>query len=462
MSKKIVLVIPNSIWMNKDHLPSIGIGYLAACLEKEKYEVMILDCEAESLNEIEAAEWIERTKPHAVGVTATSHSRFWTISLIREIKKRIDVLIIAGGIHFSLTAQDAMRNIRELDVVVKGEGETTTIEFLNTFFSGGDLAHIKGIVFRSNDGNILETPTRQFQTNLNSLPDPAWHLFNMNKYNAILEGCKSGEKTIGLMSSRGCPFNCIFCSNKAFWKQKLRFLEPDRFVNQLIKLNKEYGFFNFDFWDDTFTANKNHVYDICSRLLATDFSMNIYFRSRVETVDKDLLTMLKKVGGFAIGYGIESGSQRILDRISKNIKVEQAINTVKQSIDMGFLVKAFFMTSLPGETIEDVEKTYKMVDKLKKYGRDRIRISYGIPTLIYPGTDLEELAKTNGALDRNFSWNSECHFSKAEQYGLNPIIPYFENETITLDEIMAYKENRQLGKLKKIKNYFSYLLSLRH
>lgn len=462
MSKKIVLVIPNSIWMNKDHLPSIGIGYLAACLEKEKYEVMILDCEAESLNEIEAAEWIERVKPDAVGVTATSHNRFWSISLIREIKKRIDVLIFAGGIHFSLTAKDAMKNISELDAVVKGEGEITTVEFLNTFFSGRDLAHIEGIVFRSNNGAILETPDRQFQSNLNALPDPAWHLFNMDKYNAMLEGCKSGDKTIGVMSSRGCPFNCIFCSNKAFWKQKLRFLEPGKFVNQLVKLNKEYGYYNFDFWDDTFTANKKHVYDICTRLLETDFSMNIYFRSRVETVDKNLLTMLKNVGGFAIGYGIESGSQRILDNISKNIKVEQAINTVKQSIDMGFLVKTFFMTSLPGETIEDIEKTYTMVDMLKKYGKDRIRISYGIPTMIYPGTDVEELAKSNGSLDRDFSWNSECHFSKAEKYGLNPIIPYFENETFTLDDIMEYKKNRQLGKLKKIIKYLSSLISSRH
>lgn len=441
MRKKVSLVIPQRTWASKDHLPSLGLAFIGAVLEKEGYEVSILDCTVLDLTPEEAAIRIEETKPDAVGLTATSHGRFWCIDLAKEIKNRFNPFLFAGGPHFGLTARDALENVEALDAIVKGEGEETTKELLAAHFSNSDLGKVHGIFFRDKDQNIIETPNRPTVVDMNALPDPAWHLYDLSKYEARLEGFMQG-RAIGVMSSRGCPFGCVFCANNAIWNRNFKRLDPDRFLDQLAHLHKEYGYSDFDLWDDTFTVKESHALDVCKGIVDRGFDFRLYVRARVDRVNTRLLERMREAGAVAIGFGIESGSQRVLDQIAKGITVEQARVAVKQSIDLGYIVKAFFMTGLPSETLEDVELTMQLVDELNAYGGDRIHAGYGCPTLIYPGTRVETIARTSGLLPDDFSWNQPYESEKMKALGLNPAIPLFENATPNLDEVFAYRHTR--------------------
>jgi hypothetical protein len=147
----------------------------------------------------------------------------------------------------------------------------------------------------------------------------------------------------------------------------------------------------------------------------------------------------------AIGYGIESGSPRVLESIAKGITVEQATSTVKMSLDLGFFVKAFFMTSLPGETLDDVAMTTTLVEELKAYGGEKILVGSGFPTTIYPGTKVESIAKEMNLLPVDFSWNKYCEFETTKRLGLNPTLPCFENPDLPLKEIMEFRRSRGRG-----------------
>ena len=445
MTRTIVLVVPQNIWISKEHLPSIGLASIAAQLERDGLRVAIVDCQALDLDLDQAADAVCRLNPDAVGLTATSHSRFWAIRLARHLKANGVARVFAGGVHFGLTAMDALSQVPEIDVVVMGEGETTTRELLHAWFDGRDLGDVRGIAYRTPDGQPTETGARPFIADLDALPDPAWHCFEMDRYHAGLEGCPPGGRAIGVMSSRGCPFGCEFCANKTFWHRRLRHLSPERFVNQLGHLHRRYRINDFDFWDDTFTVVESHVREICHRIVRSKMAPRIYLRSRVDTVSPSLLEVLKEAGGVSIGYGVESGSQRILDAIAKGLTVARARETIQRSIDLGFYVKAFFMTSLPGETIEDIQMTMDLVDDLKRYGGSRIQVNYGFPTTIYPGTGIEARARADGLLKDDFSWNRDVQFPAMKALGLNPTLPCFENPGLPLRDILEIHRQRRRG-----------------
>jgi radical SAM superfamily enzyme YgiQ (UPF0313 family) len=441
MKKRVVFVVPQSIWTSKDHLPSLGLACIAAILENDGYDIYILDCELEGYSVTGAADTIAEFKPDAIGLTASSHNRFEAIKLARAIKQRRSVLLFAGGVHFGLTGMDALRNVPELDVIVKGEGEKTTQELLKAYFGGQDLAKIRGIIYKDFNRQIIENPNRALIKDLNVLPDPAWNLFDLDKYDAKLQGYEGG-RAIGVMSSRGCPFGCSFCANEAFWGRRFRRFEAERFVKQVEQLYRQYGFRHFDFWDDTFTIPESYAHEVCELVLKKELDIRFYLRTRVDSVNRTMLKIIRKAGGVAIGYGIESGSQTVLDSIPKRITVSQARRSTKMSVDLGFIVKVFLMTSLPGETLRDVEMTIKLAEELKEYGGDRIHVSYGIPTTIYPGTRVEAIAKKRGLLPANFSWNSDYEFETAKNFGRNPVLPCFENPYLSLGEIIKLQNSR--------------------
>jgi anaerobic magnesium-protoporphyrin IX monomethyl ester cyclase len=432
--KRIALATAPEPYITKDYLPSVGLGYIAAVLEKTGYEVYIVDSYIHGFSAEEAAETIVGLKPDAVGITSTSHNRSLAIKMMEEIKKqREDILVIAGGKHFGKTDLDALHHIPELDIVVRGDGEETVPELLNAHFAGSDLSKVLGVTYRSTGSKVVRNSDRNFITDLNSLPSPAWHLFEHERYDAMLEG-EYKTRSIGFMSSRGCPNSCVFCAND---RRSLRRMDPERFVNEIEFLHTEYGYCGFDVWDDTFTVVRKHAEAICQEILARGLDIKWYARARANTVDQELLKLMKRAGCVAISYGVESGSQRILKNIGKGITVANAREATKMSLDLGFYVKAFFMFSLPGETLEDVKKTLELMEELKKHRYDRLVIMTGI-TIIYPGTDLERLAKNTEILSPDFSWNERVEFEKPKKLGGNPTLPYFENPELPVEDIMKF------------------------
>ncbi len=430
----ILLCTLPEVFISKEYLPPLGLSYIASQAQKGGHKVRIIDSHIENLTTDTLIQSIINHKPHILGVTATCHNRFNVIKVIKEVKKVLsDIVIVAGGVHFTITAQDALQCIPELDAVVIWEGEYTFLEIADAVSNGSTFDHINGIAYRTSDGEIIVAPPRSFIHNLDDLPMPAWHLLSLDKYQARLEGTYD-MRAIGVMSSRGCPCFCVFCSNSAWGRKSHRRRSPAHFIDEVEFLNKKYGFEGFDFWDDTLTLSKDHINGICEEILKRGLNIKWYARARVNTVNKEILSTMQRAGCVAIAYGIESGSPRVLKAIKKNINIDQIHKAVKASVDAGMVVKNCFMFSLPEEREEDILMTIKLMRQLGAYS-DKVINPYGL-TLIYPGTELERLAKAEGKLPEDFSWNTYTEFPKSRLYGQNKTIPFYEGE-LTVEQVKA-------------------------
>ncbi len=450
MRQKIVLAIVPDTFTKRQVLPPLGSLYVAAFLEKAGYDVKMIDGHAQRLSIDEFVALIKEESPAAVGICAITNTRIAARELIKKIKQEISCLIFTGGQHFSPTAHDALKNIPELDVVVKGEGELTAKEMLDCYFSGKGFENVLGLVFRGSDGVIIENPARPFIANLDDIPVPAWHLIDLSRYQATLE-CENQTKAIGVISSRGCPNQCVFCVSRMFWKCGFRRHSPKNFVDGLEFLNKTYGYRAFDIWDDTLTMVRSHVEEICREIIKRNLNIIWYARARVDTVDEELIKLMKESGCIAIAYGVESGSPKILKNIKKNITLDQVREAIKISIQQGLFVKAFFMFSLPGETFDDIKLTIKFIKELEGTYKKNFEAMTAY-TIIYPGTELEQVAKQEGILPKNFTWNIDQRFPKAKFIGYNPSLPLYEPKGLPFEQVMPFVAKHYAGKKDLLSN----------
>lgn len=464
-NKKIILVIPPYKESKKGHLPLLSIGYIAAYLERGGYEVKIIDAIALNFGEDETVDLILKENPDAVGITTVTSSRFSAIKIIKLLrKKNKDLLIFAGGRHFHSTAKESLEDILELDVIVRGEGEETCLEFLNGYFDGKNLSEIRGLALRQ-DGKIIFTLERD-AINLDEIPMPAWHLFDLSLYNQTLEVEKK-TKAIGVISSRGCPNNCVFCANNSFLRT-LRLLSPVKFVDQIEFLNKKYGYTGFDIWDDTLTMSRKHILGICEEIIKRNLKIIWYARARVNTVDYEVLKKMKEAGCKIIGYGIESGSEKILKEIKKNITIKQVKDAVRLSAKLGFITKCWFIYGLPTENLEDIKKTRKLMRQIKncgaRYGAKILNFA-NFP-LLYPGTPLTESAMQENIFPRDFRWSNEIFLEKNKKFGNDLTIPLYESRALKVDKIIEFnkKYDRKISELflefiyqiRQIKNFETF------
>lgn len=459
MKVKIVLVdvSPEKTSITMDAVPPLGLGYIAAYLESVGHNVSLIEGVKYEYSLSKALDLIISEKPAIVGFNATSFARLRAVELINNVKKHTGALTVAGGPHFHATARQALCNIPGLDVVVKGEGELTLSELSSAYESNKSFEQIKGIFFRS-DGKIIETADRPIVMDLDSLPIPAYHLFSLNKYKGTLKG--TNMKAIGVISSRGCPNKCKFCANRVLRKQTLRLRDPKKFVDEVELLHNTYGYEAFDFWDDTMTMVKEHIFGICEEIKARNLKIKWFARARVNTVDKQVLQSMKDAGCVAIAYGVESGSEAVLRQIDKGITIAQVKEAIKASTDIGFNVSNYFIVSLPGETMSDIDATIKLMRELAEYKNVH---NYYCFAMIYPGTELEQIAKDKGLFPKDFNWYQPFDCQRNLVVGNNPIIPCYENPELPFELIKSYiisskslieKLKAAIKRLAKIKNVF--------
>lgn len=439
--KVVLLASPRASGDIERHgLPFLSIGYIASSLLLDHHDVSIIDAHNFALSPEEAASQAVSAHPDLIGVFANTHNRFVAIETINLIKaKNPAIKIMAGGPHFGLTAKDALAVVLSIDYIIKSEGELTTRELLKTDFQDDKLANVLGLVFRNYSGEIIENLDRPFVSDLDELPMPAWHLFGLEKYpgSTAIEPTKS--KTIGIVSSRGCPNSCIFCASIALHKGCLRLRSPKNFVDEIEFLQNQYGYKAFNFWDDTFTIIRQHAVDICEEIIRRDLKIFWYAPCRVNTVDRELLALMKRAGCLKINFGIESGSPRMLKIIKKGITMEQARTAVNMAVEAGFEVTLNFLLVYPYETWEDIAMT---VDAIKEFKAIKgVYPSYSF-IIIYPGTELEEIAKREGVMPADFSWNSPYHNDKKSIAGEDPSVFYFEWPSLPFEEVKAYVLNR--------------------
>lgn len=431
MNIVLVEVSPDKSVLTMDYLPHPGLAYIAAVLEKEGHRVRIVD-PVSSHNDIKAImRKIIEFKPRIVGFTSTTSARFATISVIKKVKKECGAFIVCGGPHFHPTANDAMLKVSEIDCIVKGEGERAMAEIAGAVETGSSFASILGIYFRKN-GQAIETPNRPLIDNLDSLSFPAYHLFNLPSYKLCVRG--ANLPAIGVISSRGCPNQCTFCSMASLQKHRFRKRSPENFLKEVEYLHRKYGYRGFLFNDDTITMDRSHINAICQGILNRKLNIAWSALARVNTVDREILRLMKKAGCCHITYGVESGSDATLRSLRKNITVAQSRTAVAMTAEIGIPFDALFMLSVPEETIEEANKTVNLINEFARLPRSRSIYAF---TLIYPGTEVENQAFKKGILPADFSWNTEYKNSIYNVLGTDPGIPCWETPALPLKDVKA-------------------------
>ncbi len=451
MNIVLVDVSADTNFISIGYTPHPGLAYMAACLEEAGYSVRIVDPVSSDNNFPEILRQIIGFKPHIVGFTATTAARFQTIAVINGVKEATNAFVVCGGPHFNPTAQDAMSKVPAIDCIVKGEGEKTIVEIAQAVEVGGSFSNIRGVFYREN-GGVVETPDRPVNTELDSLPRPAYHLFDLKRYRLYVP---DGRKVLamGVASSRGCPCRCIFCSITALQKHNFRKRSPELFLDEVAYLQKTYGYRGFLFNDDTLTMDRNHVVSVCNGIIKRKMNIQWSALARVNTIDRDLLSLMKSAGCCFLMYGVESGSDITLKTIKKGITIEQATKAVEMTADVGIPFSTLFMVSFPGETMEELRKTINLMDKFSAY--PNARAPYGF-TCIYPGTELETLAYKEGILPPDFSWNTDYEKSFYNVLGTDPVVPCWETPALPLRDLKAiiFKSRPLSVKLQQIIHKF--------
>jgi radical SAM superfamily enzyme YgiQ (UPF0313 family) len=354
----------------------MGLLYLAAVLEKNDYEVDVLDILVSRYTKDKIKRKLEQYQPDIVGVTAVTMN-YNTASDILKYCKSVnpDLTTLIGGPHVTFAAEETLNEAPWIDIVVMGEGEETILDIVG----GKKLEQISGIAFRSEGVQI--TPQRALIEDLDELPLPARHLFPISRYHALASHCS-------LITGRGCPFNCIFCVGSKMGGRRARFRNPKLVVDE-IEVGLSYGFDEVNFEDDLFTYNHRHLNAICDEIIARGLDLKWSVFARVDTVNPVVLKKLREAGCEWLCYGIESGNQEILDTVKKKITLDMIRESVQMAKDAGVNVLASFILGLPGETKETLKQTADFAQELDTY--------YGFHVLApFPGTEVREMADEYG------------------------------------------------------------------
>lgn len=345
---KILLIIPP---YPIEEYPALSTGsmYLTAMLLGEGHSVEVLDLLISEASREKVERALIGSSPEIVGVTSVTMTFPMAAEILGWVKDcRPDVITLMGGPHVTFAAERSLRECPATDIVVRGEAEITILELVHALASGSDFSPVPGITFRCRE-EILSTAERPLVGDLDTLPFPAWDRLPLARYRAL-------PAKVGVLSSRGCPYGCIFCVGHRMVGRKGRFRRPERVVDEMSWL-AAYGFSSIGIDDDLFTLDHEHAMAVCREIRSRRLPITWHAFARADTVTPDLLQAMREAGCTDICYGIESGSQTILDRIGKRITLTQARNAVKLGQDAGIQILASFILGLPGETRETLKQT---------------------------------------------------------------------------------------------------------
>ncbi|MCP4369906.1 MAG: radical SAM protein [Deltaproteobacteria bacterium] len=396
MKRKIVLA---SISVNSGYLltkyyyklPSLGIGYMAAILEKYGYEVVIID-KSVSHNKIgELVNEILGMNPDVVGFYAISETFKTILEILRGVKEKSPATVtMLGGPHVYGMPEQGM-GYGWIDYSIWGEAEMSLLKLLECNFARETFPSIDGLIYREN-GKVRINRIALVE-NLDDLPRPARHLYQpLDLYRPSILAYKRLPAT-GIITSRGCAHKCVFChSGKG--RFKLRFHSAEYVLEEIKQLKRDFGINELIIFDDTFLINKKRALAICEGIISQNLDISWSCNARVNNINKELLEVLKRAGCWLIQYGVESGNQDILKSIKKDITLEQVVNACELTSNMGLEVKAYYILGHPNETVDTLNDTIKFMTKAPAHYAS---INFMTPL---PGTELWETAEQYGTIDK--------------------------------------------------------------
>lgn len=436
--------------------PPIGLACLASITVKHHYDTRIIDG-AISNNYQHIAEEILGGKPDYVGITASTVSIYNASKVARMIKDGDNsITILVGGPHITATPLETMKRFPDFDIGVVGEADYTIIELLDALENKGDLSMVKGILFR-NSGEIIQTEKQPFVSNLDELPMPAWNLLpNLAKYYCPPVHTVKRLPAALMVSSRGCPNKCTFCDRSVFGNH-LRANSAEYVMKMIRELYYKHGIREIQFRDDNFLAFRSRLRELCKCLKEEKLDLVWSLAGRPDMINREVLALLADAGCWQIWYGVESGSQRILDFIQKKTKLGEIREAIRWTKEAGISAGGFFMIGLPTETPEDIEKTIEFSQELDL---DEAHFTFFTP---YPGCELYGMTDQYGKYDDDWRKTS-CWLPVFIPYGLSEkqLIHYWKKASVGFyfrpRIILNYI--RKIRSFKHIKVYLSGFLAL--
>lgn len=390
---KVLLVKPYNL---SDHIqPSLGLGYLATSIRRD-CEVEILDCIKEHILPSYFIKTINKIQPDIVGFQCYTYDLYNIKEMLKQCKQ-YSIKTVIGGPHPSAVPIETMRFFgTDLDYLFQGEAEIGFKSLLDKLKNKpeADFREIPGLVWREKDNVFIND--KCFLDNIDSLGIPAWDLIKPQTYPEAQHGAFFKKFPIApIITTRGCPFSCTFCAGNLISGKRLRKRSVQNIISEVEMLYNDYGIREFHIVDDNFTLDRVFAKDLLIRLkeLNLDITWAVPNGIRVDTLDEEILQLMKQTGLYLISIGIESGSDRVLGLMKKNITTEKIRDSIKLIKKHNIDIAGFFILGFPGETLEEMRKTIKFALEL-----DLIRANF-FTYLPFPGTEsFNELAK-HGKID---------------------------------------------------------------
>jgi radical SAM superfamily enzyme YgiQ (UPF0313 family) len=382
----------------------LGLGYINALLRREGHDARIVNMSAWTWRRV--ARFLQDERPALLGVstfTFNRHASMRVAALARAA--RPDTLIVAGGPHATHLAHHLLQAYPAVDLVVRGEGEETMVEIARCEERGTlerDLPSIRGLTYRVDANGIpvlgrgamhrglacLDTPDRPVIADLDRLPHPA--------ADPATVGVDPVSQFEFVITSRGCPAACTFCSSPDFWGRALRFRSAQNMLDEIRLLRERHGVVYVSIRDDTFTVNKRRVIDFCRALIAAKIDLLWDCQSRVNAVDEERLSWMRRAGCTHIQYGVESGSPRMLRRLNKGINLDEVRAAAATTRRVGLGLSIYLITGIESETDEDLASTLNLIEEILPHD------GLVSPLTVYPGTAQYEQAKRTFGLSERF------------------------------------------------------------
>ncbi|MGQ9664387.1 MAG: B12-binding domain-containing radical SAM protein [bacterium] len=426
-----VLLVNPTDKENLNKIAPVDLASIASSLEENGVSVKIIDFNVENKP---LEHWLSLYQPKFLGISGTTHNRFESFKLANIAKTyNKEIITIYFGIHATFTANETLRNIADIDFIIRGESEEIFIELLKTFSGDQKFEKIRGLSFRMDD-TIVDNPPAS-RLHLDSLPMPAYHLLDMNKYGLKMDFIKKRGTVV--YSSRGCLHHCSFCMESRMFNNLLTVRSAKNVVDEIKKLLDEYNFQAIKFADCILTLDREHINSLCDEIINNNLKFPWECEIRPGTVDEYLLEKMQKAGCYYVGMGIESASQKVLDIMRKGITVEQAQKLLEMCHRLGIKTKVFFSFGQISETMSDVEKTFEFIAANKSLITNP---QYIVGVRIYPGTYLETYARKNNLLPDDFCWSKPYDEPRNETIMqptnipilIQPQLGYAELESIAL------------------------------
>ncbi len=402
--------------------PPLGLAFLAGALERAGVEVRVLDLVVFPYSKAMLESVLNEFSPHLVGATAVTMTIDHALSVLEDVKSLTpDVLTVMGGPHVSFCAEETLQICQALDFVIPGEGDDTIVELAGETAGDRNWSGIQGLVYREGS-EIRRNGVRAPGLPVDTLPMPARHLLPLGRYRAL-------RMPISMTTSRGCPFQCIFCVGRKMVGPRVRRRNPQSVVDELAYL-AGLDFHQVNIADDLFTANRTHCLSVCDEIIRRGLQVKWSAFARVDTVTREILSRMKEAGCTAVSFGVESANAGILKTIRKGITLEQVVTAISLCVDVGLSPHVSFILGLPGETPATLEETILFGKRIKDMGA-----LHGFHLLTpFPGTEVREQSERYGVTILTNDWR-RYHANRA-------IAETATVDQMTLDDVVIEWEQK--------------------